>query len=90
MALTRCGVLTLGTEVMVGKSTFVLGYAWKMLAATCQSVGLQHWHYQFEATTCPPWDLEGKHTEKKGGLFPHPPRASDFKSHVRLRRVLSL
>jgi hypothetical protein len=51
--------------------------------------GLQHWHYQFEATTCPPWDLEGKHTEKKGGLFPHPPTASEFKSHVRLRPVLS-
>ncbi len=44
----------------------------------------KHWHYEFQATRCPPWDLEGEHTDAKGGLFPHPPRASSFNTSVRL------
>ena len=44
----------------------------------------KHWHFEFMATRCPPWDLEGKHDDAKGGLFPHPPRASDFKTSVTL------
>ena len=43
----------------------------------------KHWHYEFQATRCPPWDLEGEHTDAKGGLFPHPPRASSFNTSVR-------
>ena len=42
----------------------------------------KHWHYEFQATRCPPWDLEGEHTDAKGGLFPHPPRASSFNTSV--------
>ena len=42
----------------------------------------KHWHNGFKATRCPPWDLEGEHNDDKGGLFPHPPRASDFKTQV--------
>lgn len=43
----------------------------------------KHWHYEFQATRCPPWDLEGEHTDAKGGLFAHPPRASSFNTSVR-------
>ena len=44
----------------------------------------KHWHYEFQATRCPPWDLEGEHTDAKGGLFPHPPRASSFNTSVQI------
>lgn len=52
----------------------------------------KHWHYQFQATRCPPWDLEGQHTDAKGGLFPHPPAASEFSTHglELLRDLLSI
>ena len=36
----------------------------------------KHWHYDFDATACPPWDMTTDHPKK--GLFPHPPRASSF------------
>lgn len=40
----------------------------------------KHWHYDFDATACPPWDM-GTDRPKKG-LFPHPPRASSFTTKV--------
>ena len=40
----------------------------------------KHWHYDFDATACPPWDLTTDRPKK--GLFPHPPRASSFATKV--------
>lgn len=42
----------------------------------------KHWHYDFDATACPPWDLNTDHPKK--GMFPHPPRALSFKTKVDL------
>ena len=40
----------------------------------------KHWHYDFDATACPPWDMT---TDRpKRGLFPHPPRASSLTTKV--------
>lgn len=35
----------------------------------------KHWHYDFDVTACPPWDLtDPKH--RKHGIFPPPPHPS--------------
>ena len=59
------------------------GLEWEVEGAGSRYLFDKHWHYDFQATTCPPWDLAGAHTDAKGGLFPHPPRARVFKRHVR-------
>ncbi|KAL3136783.1 hypothetical protein ABBQ38_005497 [Trebouxia sp. C0009 RCD-2024] len=50
----------------------------------------KHWHYDFDATACPPWDMTTDHPKK--GLFPHPPRASNFttKGEELLRDLLAI
>lgn len=50
----------------------------------------KHWHYDFDATACPPWDMNTDHPKK--GLFPHPPRASSFttKGEELLRDLLAI
>ena len=40
----------------------------------------KHWHYDFDATACPPWDMTTDHPKR--GMFPHPPRASSFATRV--------
>lgn len=41
----------------------------------------KHWHYDFNPFKCPPWDLSpNADSSRKGGLLPHPPRASSFKT----------
>lgn len=40
----------------------------------------KHWHYDFDATACPPWDMTTDHPKR--GMFPHPPRASSFTTKV--------
>lgn len=50
----------------------------------------KHWHYDFDATACPPWDMSTDHPKR--GLFPHPPRASSFitKGEELLRDLLAI
>ncbi|DBA88087.1 TPA: hypothetical protein ACH3X2_005086 [Trebouxia sp. C0005] len=50
----------------------------------------KHWHYDFDATACPPWNMNTDHPKK--GLFPHPPRASSFttKGEELLRDLLAI
>lgn len=53
----------------------------------------KHWHYDFDPFKCPPWDLSPTATSAtKGGLFPHPPRASSFttKGFQLLRDLLAI
>ncbi|KAI8102669.1 hypothetical protein M9434_005468 [Picochlorum sp. BPE23] len=38
----------------------------------------KHWHFGFDPFMCPPWNLEEE--KPKGGIFPHPPRPSSFKT----------
>lgn len=38
----------------------------------------KHWHFGFDPLMCPPWDLGEE--KPKGGIFPHPPRPSSFKT----------
>lgn len=41
----------------------------------------KHWHYDFNPFKCPPWNLSpNAASSQKGGLLPHPPRASSFKT----------
>ena len=41
----------------------------------------KHWHYDFDVTKCPPWDLsDPKH--RTAGVFAHPPRPSELKNKV--------
>ncbi|KAL0035276.1 hypothetical protein WJX79_009858 [Trebouxia sp. C0005] len=50
----------------------------------------KHWHYDFDATACPPWNMNTDHPKK--GLFPHPPRASSFTTKAKelLRDLLAI
>lgn len=41
----------------------------------------KHWHYQFDVAKCAPWDMTGV-KDRKGGLFPHPPRPSTLSQKV--------
>ena len=42
----------------------------------------KHWHYDFDAFQCPPWnfDQDEPYRERKGGLFHHPPHPKSFKT----------
>ena len=46
----------------------------------------KHWYYGFDPFLCPPWNLgddppdEAGQRSNKGGLFPHPPSPSSFKT----------
>lgn len=48
----------------------------------------KHWFYDFQATKCPPWNDLHK-AKPRGGLFKHPPRASEFTTKVRKPQWLS-
>ena len=37
----------------------------------------KHWHYDFDVTKCPPWDLTDP-KRRKHGIFPAPPRPSSL------------
>lgn len=43
----------------------------------------KHWHFGFDASKCPPWDLAVD--KPKAGIFPPPPHPSKLKSKVRWR-----
>jgi len=48
----------------------------------------KHWAQGFDPGGCPPWRLPPSYNasvELAGGLFPHPPPASSFKTKVRHR-----
>ncbi|KAG2453606.1 hypothetical protein HYH02_001824 [Chlamydomonas schloesseri] len=38
----------------------------------------KHWHYDFDVTVCPPWDLKDP-KRRTHGIFPEPPRPSSLK-----------
>ncbi|KAG2439207.1 hypothetical protein HXX76_004570 [Chlamydomonas incerta] len=38
----------------------------------------KHWHYDFDVTVCPPWDLKDP-KRRTHGIFPDPPRPSSLK-----------
>ncbi|KAI7838943.1 hypothetical protein COHA_007303 [Chlorella ohadii] len=38
----------------------------------------KHWHYDFDALACPPWNMSDDPRLTKRGLFAHPPRPSAF------------
>ncbi|GFR43751.1 hypothetical protein Agub_g4863 [Astrephomene gubernaculifera] len=38
----------------------------------------KHWHYDFDVTKCPPWDLTDP-KRRRHGIFPEPPRPSTLK-----------
>ncbi len=47
----------------------------------------KHWAQGFDPGVCPPWRLPPSYNasvELAGGLFPHPPPASSFKTKARL------
>ncbi len=41
----------------------------------------KHWHYDFNATKCPPWDLSNP-KRRQHGLFEHPPRFTALNNKV--------
>ena len=41
----------------------------------------KHWHYDFNATKCPPWDLSDP-KRRNAGLFGHPPRYTTLTNKV--------
>jgi hypothetical protein len=41
----------------------------------------KHWHYDFDVTKCPPWDLSNPQ-RTTGGIFPPPPRPSELTNKV--------
>lgn len=58
----------------------VLHYGLKYEVAETEYAFDKHWHYHFDATLCPPWDMD---TEMpKGGLFMHPPAPSTLTTEV--------
>eukprot|EP00198_Chlamydomonas_reinhardtii_P007590 XP_001696927.1 predicted protein [Chlamydomonas reinhardtii] len=38
----------------------------------------KHWHYDFDVTVCPPWDLKDP-KRRTHGIFPEPPRPSSLR-----------
>lgn len=38
----------------------------------------KHWHMEFDALACPPWELSDDSSEGKSGLFAHPPSPAAF------------
>ncbi len=41
----------------------------------------KHWHYDFDVTQCPPWDLSSK--KVTAGIFPPPPHPKTLTNQVR-------
>ncbi|KFM28780.1 hypothetical protein F751_6301 [Auxenochlorella protothecoides] len=57
----------------------VLHYGLKIEVPNTPWVFDKHYHYDFDAMMCPPWDLNDPPAGKKGGLFPRTPHPDSFK-----------
>lgn len=53
------------------------GILWEVGAGSGYSFD-KHWHYDFQALACPPWNLSSSPHSAKRGLFAHPPRPSSL------------
>lgn len=58
----------------------VLHYGLKYRVAGTKYQFDKHWHYDFDALKCPPWNLTVSRGPEKGGLFPHPPHPNEIKT----------
>ena len=74
----RSAMLYPGYDVSEPPKVLHYGLEWEVAGTEYEFD--KHWHFDFDAFQCPPWDMTAGPRDAKGGLFPHPPRASSFKT----------
>lgn len=80
-----------GYDVSVSPYVLHYGLLWKVEQESKKVYEFdKHWFYSFDPFVCPPWDLDRQ--KPSGGLFPHVPSPSSFKTKgfALLRDLLSI